>query len=208
MTEEESETVFCTECGEEIDASASHCPGCGAKQSVEEAGGNGDGNPSGDGEESGLRYRMPGISSQNTTRRNALIGGGYAILGLGVLGAASDPESGSTNGGGGDTGSGDGGGSEYPDADAYHEDSGMVLYDISASVGEFSTDITGEAVNESGGDYEYVQLTFALYNESDDKVGDALANTNGLAAGQSWQFEAISTDSNASTYELNDVSAY
>jgi hypothetical protein len=36
--------------------------------------------------------RLPGIDDENTTRRNALIGGGYALLGVGALGALAPAE--------------------------------------------------------------------------------------------------------------------
>jgi len=98
---------------------------------------------------------------------------------------------------------------QYPNAWAYDENSGIVLYDVEGTADEFSITITGEAVNDSGQDYSYVQLTFALYDESDVKVGDALANTNGLADDQRWRFEAIGTESGSvATFRLNDITAY
>jgi len=58
--------------------------------------------------------RLPGIDDENTTRRNALIGGGYTLLGLGALGAlipaeedadeSSDTSQESANGGDGGDG--------------------------------------------------------------------------------------------------------
>lgn len=36
--------------------------------------------------------KIPGINEENTTRRNALVGGGYAFLGLAAIGAIADPD--------------------------------------------------------------------------------------------------------------------
>lgn len=98
---------------------------------------------------------------------------------------------------------------EFPNAWAYDENSGLAFYDVEGTGDEYSINITGEVVNESGGDYDYVQLSFGLYNASDTKVGDALANTNGLADGQRWRFEAVGTSSETvDTFSLDDITAY
>lgn len=98
---------------------------------------------------------------------------------------------------------------EYADAWYYHEDTGIALRDVEGTVGDYSTEISGEATNESDTDYDYAQLEFALYDDTDAKVGDALANTSGLPAGQRWKFEAIGTETdNVSSFELTDVTAY
>lgn len=76
--------------------------------------------------------RLPGIDSENnTTRRNVLVGSGYAILGIGILGAAGDdteddpgdnaeasgPSDGGDDGDGSDGSDGDGGGGDSSDGD-------------------------------------------------------------------------------------------
>lgn len=216
MSEENSnsgqETVYCIECGEEISSNTAFCPECGSEQDigVEE----GERSGSDEAESEGLRYKFPGISKGNTTRRNVLIGTGYSILGLGVLGAAAGDEDNNTERTGGDTGptNGDSGGGEeeeYPNAWYVHDPTGIVIHDVEASAGQFSLTIEGEATNESGSDYSYVQITFEVLDSSDTKLGDALANTSGLDAGQRWRFEALGTSvENADSFRLGDVTAY
>lgn len=156
---------------------------------------------------------LPGIEAGNTNRRNVLTGIGYGFGSMIVLGAllpetesntTATSQSNSDSSGGSDDGSTKG---EYADAWAYDEDTGIALRNVQGSTDQFSTTISGEAIN-NGEDYEYVQLTFDLYDESGSKVGDALDNTNGLEEGQTWRFEAMGMDSSASSFELNDITAY
>lgn len=208
-----SGTAYCVSCGEEIPVNINFCPECGSEQNIGKVkSGHFDSSTS---EEGGSRLRdeFPGINEKNTTRRNALTGIVYALGGVTVFGAVvggegADSSGGSrgTNGGGGSSN----GEEKYPNAWAYDENTGIVLRNVQGSVGEFSTNITGEAINESDQDYGYVQLTFSLFDSSDAKIGDALANTNGLVAGQQWLFEAIGTISRESidTLRLSGITAY
>lgn len=208
----DSEGAYCIQCGEQIPSDTNYCPHCGAAQKIDSSDGESDPETSADSEQ-GIRHSFPGISRQNSTRRNVLVGTGYAVLGLGIVGALS--------GSGGDTGSGSpssGSGEsdpdtptpeQYPNAWYFDQSTGIVLRDVEGFVGEFSSEITGEATNTSDRDYEYVQLGFALFDRTGAKVGDALANTSGLAAGQRWRFEAIGTQTeNVDTFDIEDVTAY
>lgn len=208
----ESGGAYCIQCGEQISAGTNYCPHCGADQTLDSADGKSEPEAPANSEQ-GLRHSFPGVSRQNSTRRNVLVGTGYAVLGLGIVGALS--------GSGGDTGNdgaSSGGGEsdpstptpeQYPDAWYFDPSTEIVLRDVEGFVGEFSTEITGEATNTSDRDYEYVQLGFALFDSTDAKVGDALANTSGLSAGQRWRFEAIGTQTeNVDTFDIEDVTAY
>lgn len=62
--------------------------------------------------------------------------------------------------------------------------------------------------NSSDKDYEYVQVSYALYDADGNKVGDTFANTSGLAAGKSWKFQALVTDEAADSFELDDVTMW
>lgn len=69
--------------------------------------------------------------------------------------------------------------------------------------------IRGTAENFSETDYNYVQLTFEIYDSSGAKIADGLANTSGLSSGQRWRFEALATSAeDADSYSLADITAY
>lgn len=214
-TDTESETVYCTSCGDKISADTNFCPKCGADQSSGGTEGTNTGAENPNTEQSKLTHRLPGISSKNSTRRNVLIGAGYSVLGVGVLGAVAGSGDEGSGGGdnsvsdGGDSGSSDAGEEQYPNAWAYDEDTGIVLRNVEGNIGEFSSEVRGEATNESDTDYSYVQVSFAFYDSTGAKVGDALANTSGLDAGQRWVFEAVGTATeNVDSAGLEDVTAY
>lgn len=194
--------MYCTNCGEEISETATYCPECGSRQgSTDETQPE---EPS-TGTDESFRYQIPGIARENTTRRNALTGIGYSISGLFLVGLIgnSDTEDSGSSGGNSSTEE------NYPNAWAYDEGTEIVLDNVEGQVGNFSSTITGEATNDSSQDYNYVQLGFGLYDGSGAKVGDALANTSGLSAGQTWRFEAMGTETESvASFDLEDVTAY
>lgn len=164
---------------------------------------------------------LPGIGERHSGRRNVLTGIGYGMgsLFVSVLGLTAG--AGTSNSDVPDTDSGDvgDGGSNgiqdtpteesYPDAYAYEAEIGIVLRDVEAVVGQYNSEITGTAENVSKNNYDYVQVEFGLYDSTDAKVGDALANTSGLEAGQRWRFEAFSGQTESvESYRLEDISAF
>jgi hypothetical protein len=171
-------------------------------------------------EKIGVGSPAPGIKKVNTARRNALISVGYGFGALVVAGAAlpETESSASSNDTGGSTDNGDssGGGSSgeeetYPSAFYYDESTGIVFEnDIDAEVDSIgSVYIRGTARNESGQDYEYVQISWAILDSSGAKIADALANTSGLSDGQSWRYEALAPSADEiESYELQDITAY
>jgi hypothetical protein len=97
----------------------------------------------------------------------------------------------------------------YPNAWAINERFGIVVLSADAVVEQYGTTITGEVVNASDTDYDYVQLSFDLLAEDDTKIADALANTSGLQAGQRWRYEALGRSSpDITTFRLVEVTAY
>lgn len=185
----DKESAYCVECGEKINAEIKHCPECGADQSVrstKSAGENKENN-------SKYRYLLPGISGKNSTRRNVLVGIGYSALTLTGLSAANQSQRTQELR------------NEYPDAFYIHEGSGIVIESASYQSGQFTSSVTGTVVNGSENDYSYVQIEFDLLDSGGTKVGDALANTSGLDAGQEWNYEAVSSADEGSSIEVNDV---
>lgn len=215
-TETDKNSVHCPNCGSEIDSQAVMCPECGTQGLGPSAGGEGEGR---------VWHKLPGMAANYTTRRNVLVGGGYGLAGLIVLGAiggSSDSPQSTNTAGNPNTDEPQANGDQdtqttqeetteeeqYPNAWAYHEGSGLVFRDVEGTVGDFSTEITGEATNDSGENYEYIQISFALFDSSGAKVGDAWANTNGLDSGRRWRFEAISSETDVETFELDNITAY
>ncbi len=49
----------------------------------------------------------------------------------------------------------------------------------------------GKVINNTGENISYIQLSMDMYNASGAKTGDCFANSSGLAAGTTWEFEAL-----------------
>lgn len=162
----------------------------------------------------------PGIGDVNTDRRNVLVSTGYWVGGAVIVGSilpeteSQTANSTGTSGSSGTTG-GDSSGTDqeeaYPNAFYYDESTGIVLEDgISAetdSVG--SLYIRGAARNESGQDYDYVQIEWDVLDSADNKIADALDNTSGLGAGQTWRYEALAASADGvDSYQISGITAY
>lgn len=201
-TDSEPDELYCTSCGNEIPSSASFCPECGAKRDAETVQHQKSRSESYSKEKSKLRHRFPGFAEGNTTRRNVITGGVYTVIGLTAIGTLTDsPEDNSANSGG----------ESYPNAFSYDESTEIVFEDgINAETDSIgSLYIRGTARNESGQDYSYVQVTWAVVDSSGAKIADALANTSGLAAGQRWRYEAVAASApEADSFDLDSVTAY
>jgi hypothetical protein len=68
--------------------------------------------------------------------------------------------------------------------------------------------IEGKVRNNTAKTYSYVQITFDVYNNVDDKAGNAVANVAGLAPGQTWAFDAISFAKGADRFTLRNVTGF
>lgn len=165
----------------------------------------------------GIGSPPPGIEAGNTARRNALTSVGYGIGAIFVAGTAlPESESSDTSSGGSTTSSNTDGGSSSDQG----QPEGTRWYDSNSEVGlmqgvEAEMDsignmyIRGTAENFSDSDYDYVQLEFGVYDGTDAKIADGLANTSGLSAGQRWRFEALAPSADgAESYALTDITAY
>lgn len=65
--------------------------------------------------------------------------------------------------------------------------------------------IYGAAVNYTGKDLKYIQLSFGLY-DGETKTGSCFTNQSYLENGKTWAFEAYCTGSSAKQFKLEDVS--
>jgi hypothetical protein len=85
---------------------------------------------------------------------------------------------------------------ELVKCDSGHDDLGSVY-------------ITGLVRNNTDKDYSYVQILFDIKDKYGSKIDDALANTSGLRAHQTWTFKAyILNPENSKSYRLNKLEGY
>lgn len=70
--------------------------------------------------------------------------------------------------------------------------------------------IDGTFTNSSDKDYNYVSITYNLYDADGAQIGNAYANTSNLKAGSDWKFEATSTvaPDEVASFERGEVSAW
>jgi len=61
--------------------------------------------------------------------------------------------------------------------------------------------LAGTVQNVSGKDYTMCAISFDIVDSMGAKVGDALATTQGLRAGQQWRFQALFTTAFATTFK-------
>lgn len=61
--------------------------------------------------------------------------------------------------------------------------------------------LTGTAENVSGKDLSVCSLSFDVVDADGVKVGDAIATTQGLTAGQKWRFQAVFTTPFRTTFK-------
>ena len=74
--------------------------------------------------------------------------------------------------------------------------------------GEFSSYLVGVVKNNTNKDYDYIQITFTLYDVDGNVVGTALANAKNLKAGGTWKFEAMFFEDTASYWELDEIKGW
>ena len=98
-----------------------------------------------------------------------------------------------------------------PAADApAADDPAYAIADVQMTGDDYSVTISGTFTNNSDHDVSYVQLTYRLLDAEGAQLGTALANTNNLAAGGTWKFEATGFEplANVASYELADVTGF
>ena len=82
-------------------------------------------------------------------------------------------------------------------------------WDYSQYLG-YSAYVDGVLRNDSGSDWDYVQIEFSIYDQNGRNLGTALDNANNISAGDTWQFEAFLFDAKNMPYsfKLKEVSAW
>jgi hypothetical protein len=203
----DSKTKYCVNCGSPLPQSANYCQECGFEEfqhtdtksgpseSPEETPLTEERVESVDDSDTRFANRIPGIDKKYSTRRNAITAGGYLVGGLILLGNLTQNANNNLQ-------------QRFPDAFHIDQSTGIVLQSATGRINSYSVEVVGIAINGSNKDYGYVGLEFSLYDSSDIKIGTALANTTGLAAGEKWRFEAIGLDAQSvSSFSVEQVTA-
>jgi hypothetical protein len=69
--------------------------------------------------------------------------------------------------------------------------------------------IVGSIRNNTDHRYNYVQVSFSLYDRNGNRIGTALANTSGLGPGETWRFKAPVIDADeVSSYDFEEIVAW
>lgn len=74
--------------------------------------------------------------------------------------------------------------------------------------GEFSNSIVGVVKNNTDKTYEYLQITFTLYDADGNVVDTAFTNVNNIKPGQTWKFEAMYFEESAVRWELDEITGW
>ena len=65
--------------------------------------------------------------------------------------------------------------------------------------------IEGIVQNNTGKDLDYVQVSFTVYDVDGNVLGSAFANANNVKANGTWKFDALITDDNYASFELDEI---
>ncbi len=84
----------------------------------------------------------------------------------------------------------------------------LEVLNAKASYDDYRFDVKGTVKNNSKRDYRYAQIVFAVYDSSDAKVGTAMANIGGLAAGETWKFTAMCLCPTGRKWKLDKVTSF
>lgn len=68
--------------------------------------------------------------------------------------------------------------------------------------------IEGIVQNNTGRDLDYVQISFTLYDVDGNVIGTAFTNANNIKDGGTWKFDALITDENYASFELDEISGW
>ena len=96
---------------------------------------------------------------------------------------------------------------QAPEADFIFLEGPTVEFADQASY-EFTNRITGIVKNNTDKDYEYVQISFTLYDVDGNVVDTAFTNVNNLKAGSTWKFEAMLFEENVASWELDEITGW
>lgn len=74
--------------------------------------------------------------------------------------------------------------------------------------GDFGSNIVGVVKNNTNKTYDYLQISFTLYDANDNVVDTAFTNINNVKPGQTWKFEAMYFEESAVRWELDEITGW
>lgn len=84
-----------------------------------------------------------------------------------------------------------------------------IIGDITMEKDMFSTTLSGVLKNNSGRDYNYLQISFNMYDADGNLVDTAFDNINNLSDGGTWKFSAMGLNSgDAVSCELGEITGW
>lgn len=126
----------------------------------------------------------------------------------GSTGSDSSSSGSSSNSGSSDGSDSSGSSNEQSSISDKYEyfESGVGLTDIGVTEGEYGNlSLTGTATNTTDTELSYVQISVAFLDETEAQIGTSMANTNNLAPGQRWKWEAMLMDMNTSAVDSASI---
>ncbi len=82
------------------------------------------------------------------------------------------------------------------------------MRDLSLDVEQYFTYARGSLKNNATKDYDYVQISFKTYDKESNVIGSCYTNISGLAAGETWKFEAICTSGDVASVKVDEVTGW
>lgn len=73
---------------------------------------------------------------------------------------------------------------------------------------EFGSYIVGVVKNNTDKDYDYLQISFTLYDEQGNVIDTAFTNANNIKAGGTWKFEAMFFAEDVASWELDEITGW
>lgn len=145
-------------------------------------------------------------------RRFLKTAGGATVAGVGAglagCTAESEPTGGNAGSGGSDGSSGEEATAQPTESKYDYVESGVGLTNIHWLEGEYDNlSLAGTATNLTDSTLSYVQISVSFLDSSDAQIGTGLANTNNLAAGQRWKWEAMFMDMDTSAVDNATITA-
>ena len=95
-----------------------------------------------------------------------------------------------------------------PEEERYNEPDFIIVEEPRVERDGYFDYIVGVVQNNTDQDFDYIQITFTLYDINDNVVGSAFANANNIEQGQTWKFDAAILEDDAVRFELDEITGW